>query len=72
MNITFISLTEANNVYFMSGEAKYEIYFFLASRDEINGIFMTKICIFFLLYTILKGTATLMITMFYMKDLNKQ
>ena len=30
----FISLSEANNAYFMSCEA---------SRDEINGIFMTKI-----------------------------
>ena len=32
--MTFISLSEAKNAYFMSGEA---------SRDEINGIFITKI-----------------------------
>ena len=34
MNMPFISLSEAKNAYFMSGEA---------SRDEINGIFKTKI-----------------------------
>ena len=49
----FISSSEAKNAYFMSGEATNEIFIFLASRDEINGIFMTKIRIFFLLYTIL-------------------
>ena len=26
--MSFISLTEAKNAYFMSGEATYEIYFF--------------------------------------------
>ena len=40
----FISWSEAKNAYFMSGE------------DEINGIFMTKIRIFLLLYTILSVT----------------
>ena len=39
----FISSSEAKNAYFMSGEATNEIFFiFFASRDEINGIFMTK------------------------------
>ena len=46
--MTFIASSEANNVYFMSGEAMNEIYFFLASLDEINGIFTTKKWIFFL------------------------
>ena len=38
----FISLSEAKNIYFMSGKAINEMYIFslfLASRDEINGIF---------------------------------
>ena len=39
--MTFISSSEAKNAYFMSGQATNEIYR-LASRDEINGIFMTK------------------------------
>ena len=43
MNMTFITSSEAKNAYFMSGEATNEIYIFLASRDEINGIFIPKI-----------------------------
>ena len=35
--------SEAKNAYIMSGIAANEIYFFLASQDEINGIFKTKI-----------------------------
>ena len=38
----FISSSEAKNAYFMSGEVH-----FLASQDEINGIFISKFCIFF-------------------------
>ena len=38
----------SENAYFMSGEAVH----FLASRDKIKGIFIPKIWIFFLLYTI--------------------
>ena len=34
----------------MRGEATNEIYFFLTSQDEINGIFMTKIWIFSMFY----------------------
>ena len=37
----FISSSE-KNAYFMSGEAMNDKHF-LALRDEINGIFMTKI-----------------------------
>ena len=48
MNMTFITSSEAKNAYFMSGEATNEIYIFLASRDEINGIFIPKIWNFFL------------------------
>ena len=40
--MSFISSSEEKNAYFMSGEATNDIHF-LASRDEINGIFMTKI-----------------------------
>ena len=47
MNMPFISSSEAKNAYFMSGEATVEIYIFFASRDEINGIFMTKNWILF-------------------------
>ena len=43
MNMTCISLSEAKNLYFLSGEATNEIYIFLASRDEIKVIFMIKI-----------------------------
>ena len=53
MNLTFISLSEAKNVYFMSGEATNEINVFLESLDEINGIFMTKK--FNFLFYIFKG-----------------
>ena len=53
MNMPFISSSEAKNAYFMSGE--WNIHF-LASQDEINGIFIPKIWIFFLLYTILSVT----------------
>ena len=42
MNMKFISLSEAKKTYFICGKATYEIYFFLPSREEINGIFMTK------------------------------
>ena len=42
MNMPFISSSEAKSAYFMSGKAMNEIYNFFASRDEINGIFMTK------------------------------
>ena len=49
--MTFISSSEANNVYFMSGKAMNEIYFFLASLDEINGIFMTKMNFLFYFVT---------------------
>ena len=44
--------------YIKASEAKnaYKYLHFLASRDEINGIFMEKNWIFFLLYTILSAT----------------
>ena len=43
MNMAFISSSEAKNACLMSGKAMNEIYIFLASRDEINGIFIPKI-----------------------------
>ena len=38
----FISSSEAKNAYFMSGEETNKILHFLASRYEINGIFMSN------------------------------
>ena len=52
MNMTFISSSEVKNIYFMSGEATNEVYNMFNLQDEIIVIFMKKIWIFFLLYTI--------------------
>ena len=45
--MTFISSSEAKNAYFMDAEA---------SRDETNGTFIPKIGIFFLAYSIYRGS----------------
>ena len=45
--MTFISSSEAKNAYFMGGEA---------SRDETNGTIIPKIGIFFLAYSIYRGS----------------
>ena len=55
MTMPFSLSSEAKNAYFMSDETINELFIF-ALRDEINGIFMTKIRIFLLLYTILSRT----------------
>ena len=56
MNMPFITLREAKNAYFMSGEATNEIYFFSLHEIKKNGIFIQKeLILLFIIFNFKRG-----------------